>query len=140
MKPTPGPCAEEVRDSGMWPRWTPCKRGGVLFENDKWWCKQHAPSSVAMRRKNTRERWDAEQKAREEKRDREHENALCGDACRAIGDAQKLAAQIPAMVELLKQLASEACDDPTCKSFDCEHSREAAALLASAGIEGRETT
>ena len=138
MKPTPGPCAEEVRDSGMWPRWTPCKRGGVLFENDKWWCKQHAPSSVAMRRKNTRERWDAEQKAREEKRDREHENALCGDACRAIGDAQKLAAQIPAMVELIKEMMStpiNSWDERVVELFQ----DSIRALLASAGIEWRET-
>ena len=38
----------------------PCVRAGVLRENGKWWCRQHAPSAIEARRKKRDEKWDAE--------------------------------------------------------------------------------
>ena len=28
---------------------SPCARNAAFFEDDEWWCKQHAPSSVMKR-------------------------------------------------------------------------------------------
>ena len=47
-----------------------CYRRGTLKENGKLWCKQHAPSSVEMRRKASGERYAA---ARAEKAAPYHE-------------------------------------------------------------------
>jgi hypothetical protein len=32
----------------------PCSRAGVIEENGKWWCRQHAPSAVTAKREKRR--------------------------------------------------------------------------------------
>lgn len=44
-KPASFQCEEEVQKGDFF-RAHQCLRRAVLFENGKWWCKQHAPSTV----------------------------------------------------------------------------------------------
>ena len=48
---------------------SPCARNAAFFEDDEWWCKQHAPSSVEARRiardAEWRRRWDERENARD---------------------------------------------------------------------------
>ena len=58
-------CAEQlVRYPGVWPRWHPCTRKGVVEEDGNKWCKQHAPSSVKARRKASSAKFKADQDRR----------------------------------------------------------------------------
>lgn len=43
-----------------------CSRSGSVYENGRWWCKQHSPSAVAKRAADSDARWKkqwAERKA-----------------------------------------------------------------------------
>lgn len=40
-----------------------CRKGASYFEDNKWWCKIHAPSVAAKREANLRAKWDAENAA-----------------------------------------------------------------------------
>ena len=55
-------CAATVVNN--WNRY-PCSRNGVVEEDGKWWCRQHAPSAVKARREKASARynakWEAEQ-------------------------------------------------------------------------------
>jgi hypothetical protein len=58
-------CAEQlVREPGVWPRWHPCTRKGVVSEDGNKWCKQHAPSSVKARREASSAKFKADQDRR----------------------------------------------------------------------------
>ena len=55
---TPEPCAASVfPDRG--PHYD-CTRNGKLFEDGKWWCKQHAPSVKAQKAAALRKKIDKE--------------------------------------------------------------------------------
>ncbi len=54
-------CSQQVRVKGLgWPTYQTCARSGVVLEDGKWWCKQHAPSAVKARRDKARTKDDAE--------------------------------------------------------------------------------
>ena len=60
----------------------PCSRKGIVHENGEWWCKQHAPSSVAARDAKRNAAFNAGQKRRAKLYDRaarcEQAEAKCG--------------------------------------------------------------
>lgn len=47
---------------GPWSHSNQCSRAGVLREDGKYWCKQHAPSLVAKKQAARSTKWDAEYK------------------------------------------------------------------------------
>ncbi len=61
-------CAERV-STGIRFHMAPCSRRGVVNEDGKWWCKQHAPSAVEARIQASMERFEAEMLARQKDRD-----------------------------------------------------------------------
>ena len=54
-------CSAEVYDALRWGGF-PCQRKGVVVENGKAWCKQHAPSAVVERKRKADERYEKRQK------------------------------------------------------------------------------
>ncbi len=57
-------CEGETYDPSGWGHHYRCSRNGKLEENGKWWCKQHAPSSVKARGEASAARWKAEHQKR----------------------------------------------------------------------------
>lgn len=53
-------CGAQVNTPGVWSQTYRCQRNGSLFEEGKYWCKTHAPSSVKARRNATNARYDLE--------------------------------------------------------------------------------
>lgn len=54
-------CSGRNKDKSMgfsfcFPEHNRCTSNGSLFENDKWWCKRHAPS---IKEKKRKEYWGA---------------------------------------------------------------------------------
>lgn len=58
-------CSASVRVPGMgFGRFHQCRRAGVFLEEGKYWCKQHAPSTVKKRRDELTRKWDAQYAAK----------------------------------------------------------------------------
>ena len=57
-------CSATVYDPTGWGHNSSCSRNGKIEEDSKWWCKQHAPSSVKARIEASRVRWQADQDRR----------------------------------------------------------------------------
>lgn len=69
-------CAEHVHDWGRGAGFHPCVRNGVVQEDGRWWCRQHAPSAVQARKE-----------AREAKYRQERAVAqAAADRARALGE------------------------------------------------------
>lgn len=49
----------------------PCSRKGKLYEEGKWWCTQHAPSTIQAKRERREARWTAEADTRRLERQRQ---------------------------------------------------------------------
>lgn len=58
-------CAELVYSRAGWHGTPQCERTGKLFEDGKWWCRTHAPSSVAARRAEREAKWRRESDRRD---------------------------------------------------------------------------
>ena len=54
-------CSREIWTTGLGGR--ACRHKGTLLENGKWWCKQHAPSTINKRNQEQKARWDASRAA-----------------------------------------------------------------------------
>ena len=87
-------CCGETRGDG-WHRGR-CSRAGVVERAGKFYCRQHDPEAVALRRAEREAEWDrkwAEQKA-------------ARDAAKAAADRQaRLAALAPGAIAILDQIA-----------------------------------
>lgn len=85
-------CAKEVPSPGMTMYFHPCHRNGVHYENDKWWCRQHAPSIVAAknaaRHAKCEAKWKADKQKQEEKKLREARRDACERACAGLQDPE----------------------------------------------------
>jgi hypothetical protein len=66
-KPKHG-CAERIYSSRG--GWHDCSRTGVVQENGRWWCRQHAPSAKQAKRDAQDTKWGAELRARIEAEER----------------------------------------------------------------------
>lgn len=54
-------CRAQVRAPGMgFGHFHPCRRSGVLLEAGRYWCKQHAPSTVKKRKDAWTQKIDAQ--------------------------------------------------------------------------------
>lgn len=62
-------CAEQVSNGMRFSGYSPCSRRGVVNEDGKWWCRQHAPSAAEARHKASMARFVAESLARQKERD-----------------------------------------------------------------------
>jgi hypothetical protein len=49
-------CSARVVQAGSFGRSSGCGRNASVFEDGKWWCKQHAPSAVKKRREESDKR------------------------------------------------------------------------------------
>ena len=50
-----------------------CSRRGVVFEDDKWWCRQHSPSATKARREAAKRRSDEDIRQHEQGWKQAHE-------------------------------------------------------------------
>lgn len=77
-------CAERVWGERAWNA-HPCSRRGVIMEGGKWWCKQHAPSSVKARATERDTKWRLEREATTRNwRRREAEQSLMQAAIKVL--------------------------------------------------------
>lgn len=76
-------------------RYESCKRRGVIEEDGKMWCRQHAPSTV-RKREDRRRCWDNESKERDRKRRLSHWNHV-------IGKLEKHAPELVGQVKAVKK-------------------------------------
>ena len=90
-------CSEQIYNRFAFPSTVPCGRSGTLKECGKWWCKQHAPSSVAAH-SATKER---RRKQRLAQYSRE------GHALSLLSLAESLGIDDPESVAALEQWAAE---------------------------------
>lgn len=47
-----------------------CQRNGIVFENGKWWCKQHSPSEQKRKEDELHAKWKAQDEQRAQARER----------------------------------------------------------------------
>lgn len=99
--------------------WYPCRNKGKVEEGGKLWCRTHAPSIVAERRRERNAKWDAKWKAQAEHRRQR----------RAEADEQERRAECyPALLAALKVIARIShLDDYTSTSkarLDIQHTAE----------------
>lgn len=79
---TPEQCAKRIfQGFSDWP----CSREGKLFEEGKWWCKQHAPSARKKRDDARDARWAEERAIREQKNVRNQKERLAYEHTYAKG-------------------------------------------------------
>jgi hypothetical protein len=103
-------CSDEVYDSFGFDHNYSCTRHGTVFEDGKWWCKQHSPSGVKAREEKSARYHDERARQRHEKwaQERERErHANCFDDL--VAALEQWHYQVHGL-----ELDFEKCKDPRC--------------------------
>ena len=112
-------CSENVyRDGGGWGG-SPCTRKGVIFEDGKWWCKQHSFSTTRDRRAKSDAREAAERAQRKARWDAEAEQ-------------RRRAECFPALLAALEGLLGHVRMNESEYGRDCGHVTRAEAAIKEA--------
>ena len=77
-------CSERIPESGGLSHHQ-CSRHGTVFDENRWWCKQHSPAEKAARRREQQEKDQTQYDQRRRDRTLETYNQAAGDYCRKLG-------------------------------------------------------
>lgn len=104
---TPEQCAQIVFPWARAGVNRPCHRRGTIFEQDKWWCFQHAPSAVKKHKDERAAKWAAERKDDRKKHAKRQKEILAYEHTYAKGINPEAVQDMLDALDLIVQWAAD---------------------------------